>query len=161
MVSFFRFGKKKNKNLSQPAIPVEEKGIIGRYYENDLPVIVKFVDEFSEKELKEKFPMLTVVSWKYEGATNNGMPLTEINEKMIVLEEAIEKAMDKSKQYQHAYSRTGNNLKEFVYYSSSKDQFMTLLNETLATHERYPIEINFYEDPEWSEFKKLIEDFKK
>ena len=154
MASFFGFGKKKNKNLNEPVIPAEEKGIIGRYYENELPVIVKFVNEFPENNLREKFPMLTVVSWKYEGETNNGMPLTEINEKMIVLEDAIENATVTPKQYQHAYSRTGNNLKEFVYYSSSQDHFMTLLNETLATHERYPIEINFYKDPEWSEFKK-------
>ena len=88
------------------------------------------------------------------------MPLADINEKMILLEEAIENTMDSSKQFQHAYSRTGNNLKEFVYYSSSQNKFMNLLNKTLAGHERYPIEINFYEDPEWSEFKKLIEDLK-
>lgn len=160
MTSFFNFWKKKNKNLNKAEVSAKEKGIIGRYYENDLPVIVKFVNEFPENHLRIKFPMLTVISWKYEGETNNGMPLTETNEKMIVLEDAIENTMDSSKQYLHAYSRTGNNLKEFVYYSSSQDQFMTLLNETLVTHERYPIEINFYDDPEWNEFKKLIEDFK-
>lgn len=160
MTSFFNFWKKKNKNLNKAEVSAKEKGIIGRYYENDLPVIVKFVNEFPENHLRIKFPMLTVISWKYEGETNNGMPLTETNEKMIVLEDAIENTMDSSKQYLDAYSRTGNNLKEFVYYSSSQDQFMTLLNETLVTHERYPIEINFYDDPEWNEFKKLIEDFK-
>ena len=157
-MAFFGFGKKKNQNEEE--IPSEENGIIGRYYENELPVIVKFVNEFPEDLKRKRLPMLTVVSWKYEGETNNGMPLADINEKMILFEEAIENTMDSSKQYQHAYSRTGNNLKEFVYYSSSQDKFMNLLNKTLVGHERYPIEINFYEDPEWSEFKKLIEDFK-
>lgn len=161
MASFFGFGKKKRKNLKEPETPVEEKGIIGRYYENELPVIVKFIDEFPDDLTRAKFPMLTVVSWKYDGKTNNGMPLTEVNNKMIVLEEAIENAMDTSKQYQHAYSRTGNNLKEFVYYSTSQVDFMERLNKALAFHEKYPIEINFYEDPEWSEFKQLREDFKK
>lgn len=88
------------------------------------------------------------------------MPLKEVNTKMIVLEQTIVRTMDASKQYKHAYSRTGNNLKEFVYYSSSQVEFMDLLNQALAKHERYPIEIDFYEDPQWSEFEKLIKDFK-
>jgi len=161
MASFFGFEKKKNKDTAKPTIPAAEKGIIGRYYENELPVIVKFVNEFPDESTRRKFPILTVVSWKYEGETNNGIPLTEVNNRMIELEEAIENMMDTSKQYQHAYSRTGNNLKELVYYSRSQDNFMELLNKTLATHEKYPIGINFYEDLEWSEFKKTLEDFKK
>ena len=104
--------------------------------------------------------MLSVVSWQYDGIENNGMPLSAINKKMIALEDALENTMITSKRYQHAYSRTGNNLKELVFYSSSQDDFMRLLNMTLAEHERYPIEITFYEDQEWSELKKLLEDFK-
>ncbi|KYG81746.1 hypothetical protein MB14_13005 [Roseivirga ehrenbergii] len=135
--------------------------MIGRYYENEFPVIVKFVDEIPNDSIIKKSPVLTVISWKYEGETNNGMPPHEINEKMIDLEEAIENIKSSFKKYQHAYSRTGNNLKELVYYSASQDDFMASLNKTLTKHERYPIEIDFYEDPEWREFKKLIEDFKK
>jgi hypothetical protein len=37
---------------------------------------------------------------------------------------------------------------------------MPLLNEALQSHESYPIDIAFYEDTEWTELKKLIEDFK-
>jgi hypothetical protein len=92
-------------------MPTEEKGIIDRYYENQRPVIVKFVNEFPCDIIRKNFPILTVVSWKYEWGTNNGMPLNEVNEKMIVLEDAFERTMDVSRQYQPAYTRTGNNLK--------------------------------------------------
>jgi hypothetical protein len=136
------------------------KGIIGRYYEETLPVIVKFVNELPGIDTQKQLTSLTVVSWKYDGSSNNGMPTKEINLKMITLESALEKAMDESKSYVHAYSRTGNGLKEFVYYSKDTDEFMPLLNETLQSHERYPIDIDFYEDSEWIELKKLIEDFK-
>ncbi|MEQ9264378.1 MAG: DUF695 domain-containing protein [Balneolaceae bacterium] len=158
MASFLGFGK---NQTSKPELPNEEKGIIGKYYENELPVIVKFINELPSDSIREKFPLLTVISWKYNGETNNGMPLEEVNNKMIVLEDAIEDTIDSFNQYQHAYSRTGNNLKELVYYCGSQNEFMNLLNKTLANHERYPIEIKFYKDPEWSEFKKLIEDFKR
>lgn len=139
----------------------EDKGIIGRYYEGQFPVIVKFVNELPSIDIQKSLTSLTVISWKYDGSLNNGMPTQDINEKMLVLEDALETTLNKSKSYIHAYSRTGNNLKEFVYYSKGMDEFMSLLNETLENHERYPINIDFYKDPEWTELKKLIEDFKK
>ena len=138
----------------------EPKGIIGRYYEDKFPVIVKFINELPTIDIQNRLTSLTVVSWKYDGSSNNGMPTSEINEKMLVLEDALAKTMDRSGLYVHAYSRTGNNLKEFVYYSKGLEEFMPLLNETLQRQERYPIDINFYEDPAWTELKKLIEDFK-
>lgn len=168
MVSFFGFGKSKaqknhqsdstNKELKSN-IDEDEKGIIGRYYEKDMPVIMKFVNELPEKSIIEKYPMLTVVSWKYDGSSNNGMPEKDINERMIMLEDAIEKSSVSTKLFKHAYSRTGNNLKELVYYSTSQNDFLEILNKSLESHERYPIEINFYEDKEWVDFKKVIDDF--
>ncbi len=158
MLSFFGLGKSNAHNNDSNQ---ENKGIIGRYYENGIPVIMKFVNELPDNKITERLPFLTVVSWKYDGSENNGMPQKEINEKMIALEDALEETMETSDIFVHAYSRTGNNLKEFVYYSTSQDEFITMLNKTLEKHEKYPIEINFYEDREWSDFKKVLEDFKK
>jgi Family of unknown function (DUF695) len=137
-----------------------EKGIIGEYYEDGLPVIVKFVNELPATELQKQLTSLTVISWEYDGSSNNGMPTEEINEKMLSLENALYHTMKKSSSYVHAYSRTGNNLKELVYYSVGLDNFMQLLNQTLERHERYPINIDFYEDPDWAEINKLLQDFK-
>lgn len=138
----------------------EHKGTIGRFYEGEFPVIVKFVNELPAIDNQKRLTSLTVVSWKYDGSSNNGMPTKEINEKMLVLEDALNDTLEKTNLYFLAYSRTGNNLKEFVYYSKGQDVFMPLLNETLQSHESYPINIAFYEDTEWTEFQKLIEDFK-
>ena len=166
MLSFLGFGKSsaqenKKSNLENIESKEELKGVIGRYYENDLPVIMKFVNELPENKIISKFSYLTIISWKYDGSTNNGMPLDEINQRMIILEDAIEKAMKSYKTFIHAYSRTGNNLKEFAYYSSSQDDFMKMLNKTLEKHADYPIEISFYEDKEWSDFKIVLKDFSK
>lgn len=158
MPSFFEVGKSNERNNDSSE---EHKGIIGRYYENEIPVIMKFVNELPDKKIIERLPFLTVVSWKYDGSENNGMPQKQINEKMIVLEGALEEALETSDVFVHAYSRTGNNLKEFVYYSTSQADFVTTLNRTLEKQERYPIEIDFYEDKEWSEFRKVLEDFTK
>jgi hypothetical protein len=164
MLSFLGFGKsnaQKNKETLSEETESTEKGVIGKYYENELPVIMKFVNELPENKIMSKLPFLTVISWKYDGSENNGMPLEEINQRMIILEDAIENSMLSSKIFTHVYSRTGNNLKEFTYYTKSQDDFMKMLNKTLKKHAEYPIGINFYEDKEWTDFKKVISDFKK
>ncbi len=138
----------------------EKMGIIGRYTENGFPVILKFVNALPEKETMNKFPFLAAISWQYDGKNNNGMPDSITNEKMIILEDAIEAVSEPSEIFSHAYSRTGNNLKELVYYGTNQKDFMDLLNKTLVNHPKYPIEINFYNDPEWTEFKQLLHDFK-
>lgn len=139
----------------------EENGIIGRYYENGLPVIVKFVNELPEIEITNKFQILVVISWKYDGERNNGMPIKRDNAKMIVFEDLIMNSDLLENSFIHAYSRTGNNLKELIFYCETQEEFMDMINLTLAKYERFPIEINFYEDIEWSEFKTLLKDFKK
>lgn len=160
MLSFFGLGKSKAQKKEVAESQEENKGIIGRYYENELPVIMKFVNELPENKIIKTLPFLTVVSWKYDGSDNNGMPLKEINDKMINLEDALDASIESSSLFRHVYSRTGNNLKEFVYYSNNQNDFITMINKALEKHEKYPIEINFYEDKEWTEFKSVINDFK-
>lgn len=137
----------------------KQNGIIGKYEEDGIPIIVKFINNFPKSSIRDKFPMLTIISWKYDGRNNNGFPDKVVSEKMIVLENAL--AKDSNKIYRHIYSRTGNNLKELVYQSSSQNDFIIQLNNSLKKFERFPIEIDFYEDKNWSEFKKLITDFSK
>ena len=158
ILSILGFGK----SMAQGNNSDEElKGIIGRYYEDGLPVIMKFVNELPDQSVMDNLPILTVISWKYDGSQNNGMPLEEANNRMILLEDALEDSMESSKFFAHAYSRTGNNLKELVYYTTKQDDFMALLNRTLESHDEYPIEINFYEDKEWTEMKNVLKDFNK
>jgi hypothetical protein len=141
-------------------VNAEEKGIIGRVYEDDMPVIYKFVNELPESEVRNQLAWLTVLSWKYDGATNNGMPLEAENQRMIVLEDTIEDGIESDSILRHVYSRTGNNLKEFVYYIHDQEEFLASFNKAVDGHPQYPIEINFYEDGEWEDFKKLLNDFK-
>ena len=138
----------------------EPKGIIGETYEDGSPVIWKFVNEMPSASIREQLTWLTVISWKYDGTTNNGMPLQSENQSMIKLEDAIEDGIEFEDILQHAYSRTGNNLKELVYYIHNRDQFLEAFNKALENHARYPIEIDFYEDQAWEDFQNLLHSFK-
>jgi len=138
----------------------EPKGVIAEYYEGDKAVILKFINEFPSEEIISKLNWFTVVSWKYDGSSRNGMPEKQTNLKMIALEQALDSAFDSNEICRPAYNRTGNHLKEFNYYISDRDEFMEHFNSALIGHEKYPIQINFYNDPEWSELRKLIKEIK-
>lgn len=139
----------------------QELGIIGEVQEDGLTVVFKFVDEYPDPEIRQTYPWLTVISWKYDGSDCNGMPPEEVNQRMLTLEHAIEEALENQDLCRHAYSRTGNHLKELAYYIPDREKFMAAFNEALQSHPRYPIEINFYEDPEWQDFRAILDLFKR
>ena len=66
---------------------------------------------------------------------------------MIALEDALESEVEGANVCEHAISRTGNNLKELIYYSRDRDQFIKALNAALAEHDRYPIETSSTRTP--------------
>lgn len=57
-----------------------------------------------------------------------------------------------------AYRRIGNGLREFIFYVANCEEFMRELNQKLERHARYPIEIKFYDDKNWSDFQQLLDD---
>jgi hypothetical protein len=140
--------------------PDRPLGVVGKSTEDGFPVIYKFVDEVPNEEIRIRFPWVTVVSWKYDRDVRNGMPPEETNKQMLGLEDALD-GLAAAGLCRHAYSRTGNGLKELVYYISDRDQFMKSFNTALELHPRYPVEIDFYNDPEWDDFRKLRSMFKK
>ncbi|BES73385.1 hypothetical protein RE428_44030 [Marinobacter nanhaiticus D15-8W] len=87
------------------------------------------------------------------------MPPTSINDAMIRLEDGLETIEGRESDYFDVYTATGNHLKEFVFYIADRERFMASFNDTLRGHPAYPIEINFYEDKEWSELIKLQRNF--
>jgi len=139
----------------------EEKGIIGEVEEDGFPVVFKFVDELPSEETRGRFGWLTVITWKNDGNQRNGMPPEETNSQMRNLEHAIEENIQSKGHCLHAYSKTGNSLKELVYYISDRDEFMREFNAALRGQPRYPLEIDFYEDGGWQDFQKILEMFHK
>lgn len=160
-----RHGTSSRLNLHTLALEMASMGaeqdisIIGDAREDGLPVVFSFKDELPSQETRENFRWLTVISWKYDRDLRNGMPPEAMNKQMIALEHAIDQ-LEEAALCRHAYSRTGNGLKELVYYIPDREQFMGAFNQVLSTHPPYPIEINFYEDVEWMDFHRVRSLFK-
>ena len=119
--------------LTMAANAEDETGIIGRAYEDGMPVIYAFVNEMPEDKVRSSLTWLTIISWEYDGSSNNGMPLHDDNQGMIAVEDAIEELIENGHLLRHAYSRTGNNLKELCYYINDQDQFLKALNKSAGS----------------------------
>lgn len=138
----------------------QAKGIIGRIQEDGVPVIYRFANELPSQSVRAAFGQLAVIAWPYDGSQRNGMPREAANARMIALEKAIEERIESKGECRHAYSRTGNGLKELVYYIADRDGFMEALNDALGDHPRYPIQITFYEDEKWADLRGILELFR-
>ena len=135
------------------------RGIIGKYYENDLPVVVKLDNVKHDTTITNRLPWFTVISWKYDGSAHNGFPPEPIKTRMFQLEHVLDSMFSSNPICKHAYTRTGNNLKEYNYYIADRVEFMKQFNTTLQHRVHYPIEIVFYEDSAWVEQQIIIKDF--
>jgi Family of unknown function (DUF695) len=134
------------------------KGFFARTFEDGRPVVYKaLMDKLPAAAAREKLPWLTIIEWRYDGSESNGMPPETDDSRMSALEDAISSQLEREGFLRHAYSRTGNGLKELVYYINDRDGFIEAFNAALAGHERYPIEIIFHEDPAWDYLQELIE----
>jgi hypothetical protein len=136
----------------------EPTGRIVRTEKDGKPILWTYVPEMPSDEEQRSCPWLTVLSWRYDGSGNNGMPDEEVNRGMLVLDEALG-TLERPLYCTEAYRRIGYDLREFVLYVADRDDFLASLNKALADHPRYPIEIKFYEDEKWSDLETLINDF--
>lgn len=140
-------------------VSAEPEGIIGKVVEDGKTILYSFDNYLPSEDVMQGFPALVVMTWKYDGSKNKGMPSSSELEVIYSFESVLDDLAEQGASFR-AYARTGNNVREFVYYTVSQDFYLEALNKALAEHPAYPIEITFYSDPEWSDYKKLMTDFK-
>jgi hypothetical protein len=144
-------------NTTAPQTP-DRAGRIVRTYVDGMAILWTYVPELPLEEERLAMPWLTVLSWKYDGTSNSGMPNHETTQLMLGLDQALG-SVEQPSQHVEVYRRIGKGLREFVFHVADREAFMEALNRALASHPQYPIEIKFYEDRSWSDLTKLIADF--
>jgi hypothetical protein len=92
-----------------------------------------------------------VIKWPYQGH----LPTAEVNAQQIAFERAIDPLTCEggSELMQVA---TGMGLKEWIFYARSSDAFMARLNSLLSGRPRFPIQVEFYPDPEWQMWSRTV-----
>lgn len=101
------------------------------------------------------YPHLINVYWRFDGATNQGMPAPSVYDRMAELEQALEPLEGPETGFL-VLSITGNNRKEWAWYVAEPSAYMEKANAALAGLEPFPVEFESALDAAWSNFKDLL-----
>lgn len=109
------------------------------------------VDKFRNNP---RFNIRVEISWKYEGESL-GMPNYTTSSLMEQVQEALEKEFEKDPVAVLTGIYTGDNERNWIFYTLSTHIFGRKLNEALANFELLPISIYCENDPEWNEYQEM------
>jgi len=117
----------------------------------DRQIVFRFAKSFRQGFQRPSYPDRVILVWKYK--SQSGMPSTAEREAMDRMEDLLQPNVENSSIL--ALVSTGENLREWIFYAKSEEQFLMSLNKALATQERFPIEVHAAPDPEWSSYERF------
>lgn len=123
-------------------------------HNDDLAIIYRYVDAFHDEWDLATQPDRIIIAWRYENPT--GMPSPTEREQMEELEAALEPVVEEEGFATLALVSTGENLREWIYYTQSGEDFFNRLNTALADRPRFPIEIRSAPDPAWATYAAFM-----
>lgn len=101
-----------------------------------------------------KFNIRVEVTWRYNGEPS-GMPDASTAALMEQATERLQRAFDKDPVAVMTGIYTGDDERNWVFYTLSLNIFGRKLNEALDDMERLPLEITAENDPEWDEYDEM------
>ena len=96
------------------------------------------------------------VTWKYDGDAS-GMPDKETSTLMEEVQEALQKEFKKDPVAVLTGIFTGDNQRDWIFYTLSTHIFGRKLNESLASFPLLPLTIYTENDPGWEEYDEMSE----
>jgi hypothetical protein len=97
---------------------------------NGRKIFFRFAEQFDQTFERGTQPIRTIIVWKYH--SESGQPILEEHQRMNQMEDALELALDQNCFAMLALVSTGENLREWTYYSKSEDEFLARLNFALT-----------------------------
>lgn len=131
---------------------------ISKHKTNGTSIVYRYIKEFEQSFSRSSQPDRVIIVWRYSG--ENGMPSTSEREKMENLEDSLGPEVESKGFSTLALVSTGNNLREWTYYTKSESEFLSLLNKALKGKPVFPIEIHTAPDPEWKTYSHFIKGVK-
>jgi Family of unknown function (DUF695) len=127
---------------------IGERAIVFRY-------VVAFAAGFDQSTQPDRI----IIQWKYH--SDSGMPSTAERQRMEQLEDLLTPKVEAGGSSTLTLVSTGENLREWVYYTTTEAGYMARLNEALRGQPPFPIEIIRGHDPAWSTYQTFLGNVKK
>jgi hypothetical protein len=144
-----------NSAAAPSADAVEWATAISKHATNGREIIFRYVKDFRAAFVKSSLPDRVILAWRYESIS--GMPAKAERELMDLMEDVLAPVVEKSAFAMLALVSTGENLREWIYYAKSEQEFLEALNTALALRQRFPLEIHAAPDPQWSTYQRFRE----
>jgi hypothetical protein len=98
------------------------------------------------------------IKWRYQSSSQ--MPAEDVNQQQLRFERALDPLACENDNSELVQVTTGMGLKEWVFYARSRDLFMARFNELLRSCPEYPLEIEFFDDPDWHVWGDVVQSLK-
>lgn len=116
-------------------------------------IIYRYRSEFAKSFKRSAFSDRVIIVWRYN--SYSGMPSVTERESMDRLEDLLAPLVEEPQFSSLVIVTTGENVREWTYYTRSQKEFMASVNQALRDEPRFPIEINLLRDPEWKAYDKF------
>lgn len=101
------------------------------------------------------YPYLVSIFWPYEPENDSGMPDRKTEDAQVEFEDVMD-GLDSPGMGFLMLVVTGNGQKEWHWYVSDVDAWMARMNESVAGHPAFPIEIESSHEPDWATYHDFI-----
>jgi hypothetical protein len=96
-----------------------------------------------------------VVSWSCRAPLEMGLPSSDDYEEISAFEETLINFVQEGAILAFVFTSAG--IVEYSFYTSDQEWFLDRLNEALADKPPVPIEISAEDDPDWTEYRSLMQ----
>lgn len=138
---------------------ITEKDIwTGAEGENEgTPFILRFRPHLQDFIAVNRYHKHLTITWPYTSDNDSLMPGNTDTNLMSEVENSLVEALESDVHAVLAFVYTGQNQREWHWYSSDIAETGKRLNEALSYFERLPIELTAEDDPEWEEYLSVLE----
>ena len=108
-----------------------------------------------EASVRREFPWAAVIEWRYQ-ITEHGMPPSELLKSMYALEDQMERQIEGTKLALLAMTRTGNGLRRWTYYVSSRKVAENEMAALVKASEAETVRLSVVEEPDWTALRDVL-----
>ncbi|MCW4455685.1 DUF695 domain-containing protein [Flavobacterium sp. MXW15] len=124
--------------------------------EGDGPKLWQIRESFPENVDSAQYPVAVVIEWSY---SDEGLPDAEALSAIHTFEDSLGGLNTEAGNSFLVHIIRGSGVSELCYYVQDYNQFMAEFNDALSDQPRYPVEIEFMNDPGWEYRRSILENF--
>jgi hypothetical protein len=121
--------------------------------EDGVPLLFRFRTNIPVADTNA-FPFLISIMWIYDGKRNEGMP----DDGTLAMMDRVEDALDWVDDSGEAFLMvvvTGNNRREWIWYTSDRQRYMALVNKAMPRQPKFPLDFATSEDASWQTYRSI------